>query len=111
MKRPDIYGDEAKCRTALARCIKNGEDLLAQADGVKKRIDAVPGDDVDADMTRFSIDREWGDRFRKWFTSTQNGMRPYLQDQFKDVLPTLFRGLPLNTGKPRHAIDLENGAP
>ena len=52
VKRPDIYGDEAKCRTALARCIKNGEDLLAQADGVKKRMDAVPGDDVDADMTR-----------------------------------------------------------
>jgi hypothetical protein len=39
MTRPHIYGDETKCRAAVARYIGRGEELLAQAAGVRKEVD------------------------------------------------------------------------
>jgi hypothetical protein len=111
VKRPRIYGDEEKCRRALARYIKNGEELLDQADGVQKRMDDVPKDQGNAEYRRSLISGEWGDRFRKWFTTARPGMGQYLQDQYEDVLPVLSHGPPPDTGKPRHWIGLENGVP
>jgi hypothetical protein len=106
MKRPHIYGDETKCRAALSRYIKTGEDLLAQADGVRKRIDAADGGQL-----KFAVEDDWAARFRKWFKTAHNGMGQYLQEQYDAVLRVLFLGLPPDTGKPRHEIGLDNGVP
>jgi hypothetical protein len=60
VKRPH-YGDEAKRRRALSRYIKNGEELLDQADGVRNRMEEVPETEDRAGMMRLAIDRDWGD--------------------------------------------------
>jgi hypothetical protein len=46
LKRPHIYGDEARCRKAVARHIDSGQELLDQAVGVRKRLDALPDDRI-----------------------------------------------------------------
>jgi hypothetical protein len=111
VKQPHIYGDTAKCRRALARYIKSGHELLEQAKGVRKRIAEVSEPEPRGDMLRLAIDRDWATHFRKWFSTTQQGMAPYLQEQFEDALPVLAAGLPPDRGKPRHAIGLDNGVP
>jgi hypothetical protein len=95
----------------LARYIKSGEELLDQADGVRKRMNDVPEDQEErrASLIRFRIEDEWATRFRKWFITARKGMGSYLQEQYEDVLPALYNGLPPDRGKPRHHIGLENG--
>lgn len=109
MTRPRIYGNEANCRRAIARYIKSGEELLDQAEGVQKRMDAIPEDE--GRYERYLIEQEWTARLRKWFNTARPGMGQYLQDQYQEVLRVLYWGLPPDTGKPRHWIGLENGVP
>lgn len=52
-----------KCRRALSRYIKNGEELLDQADGARKQIDAVPSDQYNATRVRLAIDRAIGELY------------------------------------------------
>jgi hypothetical protein len=108
MTRPRIYGDETKCRAAVARYIGRGEELLAQAAGVRKRMDQANA--TQGRMVAFVIEDEWARGVRRWFSAAARGLGPYLQEQ-TEVLPVIALGLPPDTGKPRHQIGLENGEP
>jgi hypothetical protein len=108
MKRPRIYGSEGRCRAALARYLSGAEELLDQAEGLRKRIASI-GDP--ASIAAFSMELEWGKDVRRWFSLTRRGMSRYLQDGLDDVVPVLAAGLPPDTGKPRHTVALDNGVP
>ena len=105
MERLRFYGSGTNCRRALRRYIARGEDLADQAAGVRKRIDALPGDRNGAIL----LENQWGKEFRKWFAETAKAMSGCLQDQFASALPTLAYGLPPEDGKPRHTVALSNG--
>lgn len=103
---PRIYGNESKCRAAVARYIERADELLDQAQGVKKRVVAE-----DSSLWASMLEYPWVEDFRRWFRNAYRGLQPYLQDQLEDVLPLLSTGLPPDTGKPRHHIGLDNGEP
>lgn len=105
-RAPRIYGNESKCRAAVARYIARAEELLDQAQGVKKRLAAE-----DNSIWGSMLEYPWVEDFRRWFRNAYRGLQPYLQDQLEDVLPLLSIGLPPDTGKPRHHIGLDNGEP
>jgi hypothetical protein len=109
VRRPRIYGSEAKCRTALARYIDQAEELLDQAEGVGRRVEAATR--AGAHLDALLIEEGWEKPVRRWFVTAQRGMGPFLQDEFVVVAPTLAWGLPPDTGKPRHRIALDNGVP
>jgi hypothetical protein len=109
MKRPRIYGDERKCRAAVVRYIGAAEELLDQAIGVGKRIDALPRGQRDSKLSALAAEQGWAKDVRRWFGKAQRAVGPYLQEQFHEVLPVLALGLPPDTGKSRHAIALDNG--
>jgi abortive infection Abi-like protein len=111
VKRPRIYGSETRFRSSLARYISTAEDLLDQAVGVRKRIDAEAAARHSDSFIRFVIEEEWAKQVRRWFQNARNGLEQFLQDQMQEALPTLPLGLPPDTGKPRHWIGLENGEP
>src|SRR4051812_45455656 len=111
MARPRIYGDEAQFRRALTRSIRNGQTLLDQVEGVRRRIKVVEGSSYET----FVIEQDWESAFRRWFNATGRALAPFLQDQLmppwvggddEGVLPTLSAGLPPDSGKPRHRIGL-----
>jgi Abortive infection C-terminus len=108
VKRPHIYGDETKCRAAVSRYIDRGEELLAQAEGVRKRMDAETA--TRGSLVASVIEDQWAKEVRRWFSAAGRGLGPYLQEQ-TEVLPVIALGLPPDTGKPRHHIGLENGEP
>jgi Abortive infection C-terminus len=117
MKRPRIYGDEARCRRALARYISGAEELLDQAEGVRKRVEASPQRDMlerIRHLHQFDAigpEAEWAKNVRRWFSGARQSMVAYLQEQLGEVMPVLALGLPPDTGKPRHGIWLDNGVP
>lgn len=108
MKRPRIYGDEGKCRALITRYIAAADELLDQAEGVRNRIGAIRDPNS---IAAFSMEVDWGKDFRQWFGRAWRGMSKYLQDGMPEALPVLTRGLPPDTGKPRHTLVLENGVP
>jgi hypothetical protein len=114
MARPRIYGDEAQFRRALTRSLRNGQTLLDQVEGVRRRMKVVEKSSFDT----FLIEQEWEQRFRRWFNATGRALSPFLQDQLmppwvarddEGALPTLSAGLPPDSGKPRHVIGLDEG--
>jgi hypothetical protein len=109
VKRPRIYGNETRCRAAVARYIESAEEILDQADGVRKRIAALSERGLGPGMA-FSIEEEWGNEVRRRLLLARRNLGPYLQDQFEEVLPTVA-GVPPDTGKPRHTIVFANGEP
>lgn len=109
MKRPRVYGSETKCRAALARYIEGAEELLDQAVGVRSRVAAFARED--ALLMAFFAESEWEQQVRRWFDAARQALMRYLQDQLKDVMPVLDRGLPPADGKPRHRVGLDNGEP
>jgi hypothetical protein len=119
MEKPVIYGDEGRFRAAVTRAINSGDDLLAQAEGVRKQIGQA-GDGWD----RYAIEEAWEADFRRWFMGTGRTLVRYLREQFAgslsqmragvhpplsedDGLPTLAAGLPPDDG--RHTIHLDEG--
>ena len=112
VRRPRIYGSDTRCRAALARYISRGDELLDEAVGVRNRLRAWDElADASAMADGYLAQKEWGDDFRKWMAQGRRAMSGYLQEQLFDVLPVLARGLPPETGKPRHTITLDNGEP
>src|SRR5215208_401793 len=109
MKRPRIYGSEAKCRGAVARYLQGAEELLDQAVGVRNQMAALTEDH--ASLAALSIETEWEKDVRRWFSVGRRGMKRYLHQQLEDMIPVLALGLPPDTGKPRHRIALDNGVP
>jgi Abortive infection C-terminus len=110
-KRPRVYGDESKFRAALARAIARGEELLDQAEGVRNRIAKAAAEGDDWWETGLYIEAPWAKKVRRFFENTQKTMGDYLQEQFLGTLGVLARGLLPPTGKPRHAIGLDNLEP
>ena len=108
MKRPHIYGDEAKCRTLVARYIKGADELLVQGEAVKKRKATLKKGRPLEDFYVIDALSDWHKTFRQWFGRSRKGMSRYLQEQLEDVLPILALGLPPETGKPRHTVTVEN---
>lgn len=102
-----IYGSEAKCRAAVARYIASGDELLDQAVGVRRRLEAEADRDSHS-LAKFVIEDQWASALRRWARNAQRGLGPYLQDQTA-VLAAIAWGLPPETGKPRHHIDLDRG--
>jgi Abortive infection C-terminus len=112
MMRPRIYGPEAKCRAALRRYIERGEELLARAEGVRKRVETLRNERRVLGRTdAYLVEREWATAFRRWMASAARGMTDFLQEQMPETLGVLARGLPPDDGKPRHSIVLDNGEP
>lgn len=103
MKPPRIHGSEAKCRTAVARYIREGDEILDQADGVRDRVGATK-----LWILAFHIETEWERQVRRWFVNSRKTLTGYLQDQLPDVLPILAEGLP---SEHTHGIGIENGEP
>ncbi len=101
-----IYGDEAKCRSTVRRHIKRAEELLDQAEGVKRRVEAA-----ETPLNAAVIEQEWVKEVRRWFISVNTAVGKFLQDQFPGPVPVIAYGLPPDTGKPRHMVYLENGEP
>jgi Abortive infection C-terminus len=109
MTRPSIYGDDRKFRTALTRYLNAADQLLDQAVGVERRVDAASGELREFDL--ILIQEEWEKDVRRWFQTTRKGMGRYLQDQMPEYAPVLTLGPPPDDGKPRHTIALDNGVP
>lgn len=109
MSRLRIYGGEEKCRATLARHIERGRRLLDEAVGVRKRVIGLAGTDFARDAA--TIETDWAREFREWLHDTREAMSDYLGEQLADVLPVIEFGVPLGTGKPGHAIGLDNGEP
>ena len=84
MTRPRIYGDESRARAAVARYIRSADDLIDQAEGVRKRLES---DDKLVEFELFG--GGWPDDVKRWEVSAWRGLRKYLQDQTEDVLPVL----------------------
>jgi hypothetical protein len=78
---------------------------------VRKRVDAAAAAGDAPWATALNIEAEWAKEFRRWFNAAQKAMGAHLQDQMEDVLGVLARGLPPPTGKPRHALYLDNAVP
>ena len=110
MKRPRIYGNEARFRAAVARYIDSAEELLDQAVGVRNRIAAAPENRENPVRVALVVESTWVKDVRRWFSAAGPAMWKYLQEQH-DVLPVIANGLPPDTGKPRHRIGLDNGEP
>lgn len=119
MEKPRIYGSEAGFRSAVARSIRSGEDLLAQIEGARNRMSLAGSREA-----ALVIEQEWERDFRRWFNRTGKALAQYLQEQLvgvpkglradadaggEDLLPVLGAGLPPDDGKPRHAIGIDNG--
>jgi Abortive infection C-terminus len=109
MKRPRIYGNEGRCKAAVTRYARGADDLIDQAVGMQKRRAGLAGPLGEFEI--IGMESEWEHDVRRWFSAARRGLKRYLQDQFEDVLPVLAVGLPLDTGKPRHTIAVENGVP
>jgi hypothetical protein len=115
MTKPRIYGDEGQFRRALTRSIRNGQTLLDQTEGVRRRMKLVEESRLDT----LVIEQDWEQGFRRWFNATGRALAPFLQEQLAvpwggrgeddGVLPTLSAGLPPDSGKPRHRIGIDNG--
>ena len=110
-KRPRVYGNEARCRSALDRYIRSGGELLDQAVGVRVRLENEAASRREKVMAQFLAEPEWTDALRHWFGVTGRGMDKYLQGQMEEFLPIISAGLPPKDYKPRHWIGIENGEP
>lgn len=119
MEKPRIYGDESRFRAAVTRAINSGDDLLAQAEGVRRQMEQT-GDGWD----RYAIEGAWEADFRRWFMGIGRTLVKYLREQFAgslsqvragvwpplsedDAMPTLSAGLPPEDG--RHTIHIDEG--
>jgi len=71
-----IYGDEAKCRSAVRRYMRRAEELLAQAEGVR-RVEAA-----ETPLDAAAIEQGWVKEVRRWFVSVIAAVGKFLQDQF-----------------------------
>jgi hypothetical protein len=111
VERPRVYGDEMRCRTALKRYVERGDELLDQAVGVRKRMDAVKANRHVDSIAAYMIEQDWAKELRRWFSACRAGLGRFFQDQMEQLMPVLTLGLPPETGKPRHWIGLENGVP
>jgi hypothetical protein len=112
VERPHVYGNEVRCRAALKRYIESGDELLDQAVGVRKRMDAVEADErLDGSFAAFEIEQYWTSQVRRWFSAARAGLGKFFQDQMEELMPVLTLGLMPDTGKPRHWTGLENGVP
>jgi hypothetical protein len=120
MKKPRIYGSEARFRAALTRSVRIGEELLDQTEGVRRRMQLVGESRMDA----LAVEEAWERDFRRWFNGTGRALAKYLQEQLvgvpkglrpdpnaegEDLLPVLGAGLPPDDGKLRHTIGIDNG--
>jgi hypothetical protein len=111
MKRPRIHGGEASFRAALADYIRRAEELLDQAVEVRKRVVALTGAQDFPEWDASVVENDWAREVRLWFNGARQAMSEYLQEQLQDVLPVIEVGIPLATGKPSYAVDLERGEP
>jgi hypothetical protein len=106
---PRVYGSEAKCRSAIDRYIRSGDDLLDQAIGVAARVKAASEARHPESFEMDFIEFEWVLDLRKWATNSRRSLAKYLQDQFPTVLPALVHSLPPESGKPRHHVSQAEG--
>ena len=107
MTRPRIYGSETNYRNAIARYIKSCDDLIDQAEGVRKRVlDAGP-------LAEFElIASGWPDSVERWRVNARHNLQKYLQEQTETKLPVLSAPLPkssdqMKLGKRRERTELE----
>lgn len=80
-----IYGDETKFRRALAQYVKRADELLDQAVGVHKRMEAMDADSLV--VASLFAGSDWGDAVSRWRTSVIRGLDQYLHEQADGVLP------------------------
>jgi hypothetical protein len=114
MKRPRIYGDETKCRRAVARYLRDADDLLDQAEGARNRIRAIAERDVTKrlEMVEVAVGGTWRKDLDRWHDRCREGMRRYLQDQFETVLPGIASHLPRDWSKAGvMMVTLDDGVP
>jgi hypothetical protein len=100
VKRPRIYGNEARFRAALKRHISGAEELLDEAIGVRKRIEAVRETRHPDPIMAFIVEDEWEKHVRRWFMAAHQGLFRYLQEQFEEVAPVVWLGLPPDDHEP-----------
>jgi len=138
--RPRIYGDEKKCRAAVARYIASGQELLDQTVGVRNRIakaqakaktekKAKPKTRPEASPPALGplglrmvfrpperseiedwIAIDWIRGARSWRDRALPPMHRYLQEQLNDVLTALAAGPPW-PGDRRDRFSLGNAEP
>jgi hypothetical protein len=80
LEKPRIYGSEAGFRSAVARSIRSGEDLLAQTEGARNRMSLAGSREA-----ALVIEQEWERDFRRWFNRTGKALAQYLQEQLVGV--------------------------
>jgi len=101
-----IYGDESKFRAALARYIKRADELLDQAEGVRKHMEKIG-----EPYAHLFVGAGWEEDVKRWLMSARSGLLPYLQEQADDALPVIAYGLPSDKGGSRRVIDVDSGEP
>jgi hypothetical protein len=60
----------------VARYIEAAENLLDQAIGVRKRMDAAS-----TPLRAFHVESGWAKDVRRWFSNARRGIGPYPQEQ------------------------------
>lgn len=80
-----IYGDETKFRRALARYVERADELLDQAIGVRRQMEAMGVDDLV--FASLFVGSDWGQEVSRWRTSVIRGLGKYLHEQSEGLLP------------------------
>lgn len=64
-----IYGDESKFRAALARYIKRADELLDQAEGVRKHMEKIG-----EPYAHLFVGAGWEEDVKRWLMSVRRGL-------------------------------------
>jgi hypothetical protein len=74
VKAPRVYGNETRCKVALARYIRGADDLLDEAVAVRKEVETERSRNP-KDIVAFAIEED----VRRWFENARRGLGRYLR--------------------------------
>lgn len=107
--RPRVYGNEGRFKTTLARHITRGQELLDQAEGVRKRMASAAGGPKG--LLAFAAQYEWSENVGRWRLNVIASAERHLADKAEALLPKLTATWPPDTGKPRHELRIHTVEP
>lgn len=107
---PRVYGNPKKLRSSLARYINRGEELLDEAQGVRRRMEAM-SESQRKSLDTWVAEQAWVEDVKRWRWNGRSVMRRALGEAAEEEVPVFLEPLPPETGKPRHTMRVSNMEP
>jgi hypothetical protein len=84
LRRPRIYGSNKRFKAAISRHVERAQELLDQAEGVRKMIDAIPGKPGSGprlidNVRRSLLEDQWVQAVHRWHRSVGGRLGGILQ--------------------------------